>query len=80
MDGICIRVNIAGICIPINACAALTCLFVHIPLYTFMFVCLYAACRSGVYYDIYVIDSNGLRHMSDGPYKRHEPVVSEARF
>jgi hypothetical protein len=27
-----------------------------------------------------VIDRNGLRHMSDGPYKRHEPVVSEARF
>ncbi len=23
-----------------------------------------------------VIDRNGLRHMSDGPYKRHEPVVA----
>jgi hypothetical protein len=27
-----------------------------------------------------LIDRNGLRHMSDGPYNRHEPVVSEARF
>jgi hypothetical protein len=27
-----------------------------------------------------VIDRNGLRHMSVGPYKRHKPVVSEARF
>ncbi len=27
-----------------------------------------------------LIDRNGLRHMSDGPYKRHEPIVSEARF
>jgi hypothetical protein len=27
-----------------------------------------------------VIDRNGLRHMSDGPYKRHEPVVREACF
>jgi hypothetical protein len=27
-----------------------------------------------------VIDRNGLRHMSDGPYIRHEPIVSEARF
>jgi hypothetical protein len=33
-----------------------------------------------MFYKHKLIDRNGLRHMSDGPYKRHEPVVSEARF
>jgi hypothetical protein len=30
----------------------------------------------GSFPEAIVIDRNGLRHMSDCPYKRHEPIVS----